>query len=666
MPPSMTPSPGRQLQSAHHEVMSRVLHMALPWIVYLLFTFLANIVRLVAWRYEYLRVTAFLVLLLGAGVTALDYHLRTSRLRAVARWIGPATTAAGTLMLFTFLVAGYDRFLIDVWLFGGVAACLGWDLWMHASQHDLTRAFAAAAEGAGLGPARLIPARQRRAIPSGAGRLPRKQAGVVVHQGVTPAEVAAEATRIEGLTGMRPGSLSLRPSRSFSGASDYEITDPDLLDGAVLPWPGPSRPGGSVADPFRMGAWQDSMPLELLFVPSFNDMASGGTGSGKTMSYFWNRLAEGVTRAGYACFAADITKMHQFLGPVRDGLHGAATSEEEMLAMLEGLERARVARLAYLARRRMTVWTQDCGLTFLDTDFQECPDIFGVLEKLERLSRNKPGSPYTMKTWMTSAKAGRSSGMAVHASLQLGHNTEMPTVARGQLLGRVTFGLATRGEAAVALTARQIEANCRPELWGATIPGKAYVDLPTLDEALIALPARFYDWDPARTGRGDQIAAYMSEWRAEDRPLDEITGEAYYNVPAQPASYGLPGPGGRLPGRVPPAPAGATVLRPAFPQPPADPLTEKERKAAEAYDDARRVIAGMLAAGNETFTVADLKASGILDRHGLSRTWPNWIADQFEARQWVRRLPGKGHTSPGVWKILPAVAAGLDPEEEAE
>lgn len=666
MPPSMTPSPQHMARSAYHEVMSRALHMAMPWAVYLVFTFIANIVRLVAWKYEYLRTTGFIELLLGTGITLLDYHLRTSRLRAVARWIGPVTIMAGTVMLFTFLVLGYNRFLVDVWLFGGVAACLGWDLWMHASQHDLTRAFAAAAEGAGLGPAQLIPARQRRAIPAGDGRLPRKQAGLVVHQGVTPSEVAAEAERLEGLAGMRPGSLSLRPSKVHSGASDYEITDPEMLDGAVLPWPGPSRPGGSVADPFRLGGWQDSLPLELLYVPAFNDMASGGTGSGKTMSYLWNRLAEGVTRTDYACFAADITKMWQFLGPVRDGLHGAATNEEELLAMLEGLERARVARLAYLARRRMTMWTPGCGLTFLDQDFQECPDIFDVLEKLERLSRNKPGSPYTMATWMTSAKAGRSSGMAARSSLQLGHNTEMPTVARAQMLGRVTFGLATRGEAALALSARQIAANCRPDLWGASVPGKAYVDLPTLDESLISLPARFYDWDPARTGRGDQIAAYMSEWRAADRPLDEITGEAYYNVPAAPPSYGLPGPGGRLPGRVPPVQPGATVLHPAFPQQPPDPLTEKERKAAAAYDDARRVLAAMLAKGNETFTVADLKASGILDRHGLSRTWPNWIAEQFEVRQWVRKLPGRGNTSPGVWKILPAVAAGLDPQEEAE
>ena len=88
--------------------------------------------------------------------------------------------------------------------------------------------------------------------------------------------------------------------------------------------------------------------------------------------------------------------------------------------------------------------------------------------------------------------------------------------------------------------------------------------------------------------------------------------------------------------------------------------------AMYAWDDARGQLRAMLGRGVTTFGVRDLRETGILERHGLTRSWINWVAGQFAARRWVEQLPGKGNTSPAVWKILPAIAEGGEQQEQEE
>src|SRR5690606_15948717 len=101
-------------------------------------------------------------------------------------------------------------------------------------------------------------------------------------------------------------------------------------------WPGPSRPGASVADPIRIGLWQDLDPVEYGIV-GHHLQVMGMTGSGKSVGGAWNVLGELITRRDVAVFAADVTKGRQTLGPLAASLHRFETTREGARAMLRDL-----------------------------------------------------------------------------------------------------------------------------------------------------------------------------------------------------------------------------------------------------------------------------------------------------------------------------------------
>ena len=200
MPPSSTaqqPRVATQFGHARNEALTRAVHMVMPWAVFGGLTFGGNILYLVFGKVvdhgKWIGLAAGLVLLLGGGLTALDKHLRRHRMTAVGRLAGPVTVAAGSAATAAFLLAGYSTPLVMTWMFGGFAACLGWNFWMtHAASHDLTIGFTGAAVKSGIGPAQLVPARQPRAIAApraAAPQAPRFTGRVVMPPGlVTPAE----------------------------------------------------------------------------------------------------------------------------------------------------------------------------------------------------------------------------------------------------------------------------------------------------------------------------------------------------------------------------------------------------------------------------------------------------------------------------------------------
>jgi len=169
MPPSdtKTRTVHAQYRDARSEILVGFAHAGVPWALFVLLTICGNVLRLVVSGRlhevgDWTALTACLAGLAGTGAAALDAHLRRHRMSKVGRYIGPVTTEAGTVMLVTFLLAGYSMPLVLVWGFGGAFACLGWNMWQrHAAHHDLTVGFTAAAQRAGLGEARLTPARHR-------------------------------------------------------------------------------------------------------------------------------------------------------------------------------------------------------------------------------------------------------------------------------------------------------------------------------------------------------------------------------------------------------------------------------------------------------------------------------------------------------------------------
>lgn len=288
--PSSPDRPTIHLTRAHHEMWGKIYRGLMPWAAWLILTVAGFTVRVVFGHWLWLLV--ILVLVSGLVLAGLTLHLHANRISTVGKMIGPATTAAGSVLTAVWLMAGWSVPLLLVYFFAGVVACLGWDVWMHVGvSHDITRAFGPASEAAFGKPARLSMTRAPKAAGDPAAparsrasrsRAPRTMTGRVM----MPPEVTVSegAERVEGLEqnlGFPPGSVTLRQSPDDPWA-DFTASDPHLLD-VPEPWPGPSRPHGTMAEPFRMGVRQDGSTALIRRLPNYHTRGMGQTGSAKAL-----------------------------------------------------------------------------------------------------------------------------------------------------------------------------------------------------------------------------------------------------------------------------------------------------------------------------------------------------------------------------------------------
>ncbi|SDQ68512.1 hypothetical protein [Thermostaphylospora chromogena] len=96
------------------------------------------------------------------------------------------------------------------------------------------------------------------------------------------------------------------------------------------------------------------------------------------------------------------------------------------------------------------------------------------------------------------------------------------------LIGQAIVLLVGAADAAFGLSERQQD-TCRPELWGNTQPGMAYMDVPGLPEGLVTVPGRTYAWDIGEDGQFSDEAAtaamreHAEQWPASAKNVDQWT-----------------------------------------------------------------------------------------------------------------------------------------------
>jgi hypothetical protein len=280
------------------------------------------------------------------------------------------------------------------------------------------------------------------------------------------------------------------------------------------PWPGPSAPGASVAQPICRGIYQDGT-RERYVVVGHHLQVMGKTGSAKSTGAGWNEVAESVTRYDSAVIGIDITKGSQFLGPFEASLHKLVTDEDELLEFMPRLHRCVKARANKMAELRLTKWQEGCPLKHLTFLFEEFPDIYNHLADHDQ-----------DEMLMSVVKAIRSAGGRLIFSLQRSDFTQMPTLARGQL-AKMCFGVDSAADADFGLSEIQKDRNCRPELWAETQPGMCYVDAPTIPDTYKAMPMRTWYWGEDTR----PVYEYAARYPWQMRPLDPVTA----------AALGLPG-----------------------------------------------------------------------------------------------------------------------------
>jgi Ftsk gamma domain len=314
-------------------------------------------------------------------------------------------------------------------------------------------------------------------------------------------DVQKKGPYIESALALPPGSVTVSTDLDRADHVDVVISDPRTMR-RPIPWPGPSRPGASIAEPLRPGVFQDGEEVELVIVGS-HVQVMGKTGAGKSIGCAWDTLAEIFTRPDAAVFAIDLVKGEQTLGPLRPGLHRFETKLEGAQDLLTKMAAELETRTNQLAEKGLVEWEPGCGLPYWVLWIEEAWKLFDKIK---------------MDAFESMMKALRSAGGSCVFSLQRSDHSQVPTLVRGQS-SFWCFGVQVAKDASFGLSDEQEEAGARPELWGHNYPGMSYIDAPSIPRERIAMAVRTFNW-AKDTGA---VRAHAEQYPARDKPIDPVT-----------------------------------------------------------------------------------------------------------------------------------------------
>lgn len=459
------------------------------------------------------------------GLTALTWAITHAR-RLLGRVHATATTAAAGGWLTVVTVTGFgSEVVVGALWWGGAFLALSWNLRavirhidpdQHGGGDALGALFDKAKEQAGLKGAQ---ARAKEVTP---GRKVKGQ--LVLPAGQATVDDARRAIgRLESGMQVPPGTIALAADPDRADLAEITLSDPRVLR-KPIPWQGPSRPGGSIADPIRVGVWQDADDCEFV-LPGEHLQVMGKSGSGKSFGGAWNILGEAMTRTDVAILAIDTSKDDQTLGPLRPGLAKFVTEQADAVRLLRAVHAWIPKRTKWLGQHGYSKWEKGCGLAFWILWIEEASKFMAALSSKDE------------ERFEEIVKEIRSAGGRIVLSLQRSDYTQMSTLVRGQL-AKMCFGLGSAEDARWGLSTRQQKVDTvEPEVWEANYPGMAYLDAPGVTEKHAVMPLRTFDWGE-KEGRA-VMAAHAHTYAQANRQVDPFTADLI----ALPASGGTAGTG---------------------------------------------------------------------------------------------------------------------------
>jgi hypothetical protein len=473
----------------------------------------------------------------------------------------------------------------------------------------------------------------------------------------TAGDAIKKAEYIESGLRFPPGSVHVAADEDDASETHFTVTDPRVMR-RPLPWPGPSRPGGSIADPLRIGLFQDMDPV-LHTLPGHHLQIMGQSGSGKSIGGAWNYLAEIITRTDVAVFAVDISKDDQTLGPLRPALHRFETTKAGLVDFIRDLHEKIPQRTKWLARHGYQKWVPGCGLAYWLVLMEEVSKVFDELS-----SRDED-------LLLQIVKELRSAGGSIVMSLQRSDYSQMPTIARGQL-AHMCFGVANDDDASFGLSEAQKEAEARPELWGAKQPGMAYLDAPSIPPTHIAMPLRTYAWGTSDRQANAAMTAHAAAWPAAAKQIDEFTvALAHPSGSAGRPGHAIPMPAAGTAQGATPDQADSAVVDDRAPDD--DQIVELLAEAAELVIVSQHASAQMLQRKLRLPHDQCLRVLEVLERHRIIGPQPIdgtprpvlVVADAEKCRQAVEELREAGDAVSEYLRTddpSPDITAGPDDE----
>ncbi|MFD5564976.1 plasmid transfer protein TraB [Kitasatospora griseola] len=340
---------------------------------------------------------------------------------------------------------------------------------------------------------------------------------------LTPDDVSKALPRLAGALKVAKNAVRVTPDADDSSRATLTVVPNDLLK-AGAPYPGPSHPAGSIADPIHLGIYEDGAHLAMFFPGdpaahrnAMHLLVMGMTGSGKSEGGI-TALTEVVTRRDVVVWASDPAKAEQTLGPLLPALDWAALDMDSTKAMITALRAVIPARTSWLAKYGYKQWEPACAETQADGS-PGMPYLLAWFEEAAKTIRETDDDVFT-----GIAQEARSAGMSLVISLQRASGSQMSTDTRASLGSSLVFGLRDERDAGFALPDDALDAGAAPHAWKDKKPGYCYLAANGIPETFWATPARAYLTPADAT---EWAVAAFADIRAQ---CDPVTAKAAANA----------------------------------------------------------------------------------------------------------------------------------------
>lgn len=336
---------------------------------------------------------------------------------------------------------------------------------------------------------------------------------------LTADDVAKALPKLAGAFRVAKNAVRMTPDADDSSRATLTVVPRDLLKSGAE-HPGPSHPGGSIADPIVVGIYEDGTAMVMWFPGdpaehrnAMHLLMMGMTGSGKSESGI-TALAEIVTRRDVIVWASDPAKAEQTLGPLLPAIDWAALDMESTKAMIEAIKAAIPARTSWLAKHGYKQWEPACAKTQADGS-PGMPYLVAWFEEAAKTIRETDDDVFT-----GIAQEARSAGVSLVVSLQRASGAQMSTDTRASLGSSWVHGCRDERDAGFALADEVLDAGAAPHAWKDKKPGYSYLVANGVPETFWATPGRSF-LTPA-----DYLDWAVTEFADVRATCDPITAKA--------------------------------------------------------------------------------------------------------------------------------------------
>lgn len=342
-------------------------------------------------------------------------------------------------------------------------------------------------------------------------------------------DVSKALPRVASALDVPTTAVRYRPDPDSARKGELVIVPNDMLR-EVIWYPGPSSPGGSIAEPLVIGVYDDGRELTLTLPQAIHLLVMGVTGAGKTEGAI-DVMAEVLTRRDAIVWLSD-PKRGQDLGEAFGGCDWVVTTQDGAAVMIAAFEAVIPARQLWLGQHSYRSWepaaarTQDDPAHTCREDGTACgcpgmPYLVGWFEEAANTLRAVDDDAFT-----GIAQEARSAGASLVVSMQRASGYQISTDTRASLPSALCFGVDER-DAGFALPSEVLDAGANPGAWGNKRPGYCYLVSAGVDEELWSTPSRTFRNNPVT------LEWAVREFAPVRMTVDDVTANAAASVAGQ-------------------------------------------------------------------------------------------------------------------------------------